>query len=282
MAERKTPRASSTVREDEALKLRSISSLSDFVVFSGKTEIGTVDEFLFDDEVWAIRYVSVNAGDWLSGRKILLSPVVLEEPDWELPKLTLTLENSRLREIPSLESNAPVSRFHQIGLYRHYGWLPYWVEGEYYDKPPHPSKVISGQSPEQEKEADPHLFGTKEMVEYRVEALNGDAGHVDDFIMDEDDWVIHYLVVALEDPVPEDESGKLVLISTEWIRKAVKEEGSIYADLDKERIRNSPAYDPAILINREYELELYDHYGRPRYWDQGTDTEEEEDTRFSS
>lgn len=282
MAERKTTRVSGTVREDEALKLISLGYVHGYSVAARDGELGTIDEFLFDDEIWAVRYVVIKTGDWLPGKKVLISPFTLEAPDWELTKLSVSLTMDQVRTGPLLGADEQVSRLHQIELYRHYGWVPYWVEEEYYDVPPHPSRVISNQSPEDERAADPHLFGTRETAEYRVEALNGDAGHIEDFIMDEDDWVIHYIANALEDPLPEEESSKLVLISIEWVQKVVRNEERIYVDLDRARIRSSPVFDPAVPIDREYELELYDHYGRPRYWDQGGDTEEEEDTRFSS
>jgi hypothetical protein len=37
-------------------------------------------------------------------------------------------------------------------------------------------------------------------------------------------------------------------------------------NVSKEQIENSPEYDPASPINREYEIRLYDFYGRPYYW----------------
>ena len=232
MPTRKTPRASSTVRENEALKLRSLSLLSEAVVASeGGDEIGVVHEFLFDAEFWVVRYIGVRVGDWLTGDKILVPPAAVKEINWDLPKVFLSLRKSQLKK-----SHVP----------------------------------------------DPNLFSTREMIEYRIDALNGEVGHVGDFIADEDDWTIYYLVVVLDEIIPEEESSRDVLISTEWVRKSAKEEERVYIDLDREMVLNSPEYDPSVPLDREYELALYDHYGRPRYWDQGGDTEEEEDTRFSS
>jgi hypothetical protein len=37
-------------------------------------ELGTVDQFFFDDEIWAIRYLTVETGGWLVGRQVLISP----------------------------------------------------------------------------------------------------------------------------------------------------------------------------------------------------------------
>jgi len=37
-------------------------------------------------------------------------------------------------------------------------------------------------------------------------------------------------------------------------------------DHSREEIKNSPEFDPAAPVNREYEEVLHDYYGRPKYW----------------
>lgn len=278
MADLRTPWDAGPYREEEALKLRNIGSLGDYEVGSVDGPTGTIREFLFDDEIWAVRFIVLDAGDWLPGRKILISPLSIDEPEWDGRRLPVPLTRAQLMRGPTLGVDDPVSRLHQIDLYAYYGWPPYWIEEEYYEIPPHPSNIMSGLSQEQEKARDPHLFSTHDTIEYRIEALDGDIGYVTDFIFDEDDWVIYYFVVD----ITENEHSRSVLISTEWIQRIVLDEERVYVELDRETVRSSPEYDPAVPITREYELELYDHYGRPRYWEQGGDTEDEEDTRFSS
>lgn len=43
--------------------------------------IGDVEDLYFDDEAWAIRYLVVDAGSWLSRRKVLISPIAAGKPD---------------------------------------------------------------------------------------------------------------------------------------------------------------------------------------------------------
>jgi len=40
----------------------------------------------------------------------------------------------------------------------------------------------------------------------------------------------------------------------------------VRVDLTVEQIRLGPEYDPSAPVNREYEIQLYDFYGRPKYW----------------
>ena len=61
---------------------RSIKSLQGFSLKETDGEIGKVAEFYFDDYSWTIRYLVVETGSWLSKRKVLISPKVLQQPDW--------------------------------------------------------------------------------------------------------------------------------------------------------------------------------------------------------
>ena len=40
-------------------------------------DIGSASEFFFDDQYWAVRYLVSKYSDWLSGRKVLISPYSL-------------------------------------------------------------------------------------------------------------------------------------------------------------------------------------------------------------
>ena len=42
--------------------------LKDLAIQATDGELGTVDQFYFDDETWAIRYLTVDTGGWLDGR----------------------------------------------------------------------------------------------------------------------------------------------------------------------------------------------------------------------
>jgi hypothetical protein len=67
---------------------------------------------------------------------------------------------------------------------------------------------------------DPHLRSTDEVTGYHLVALDGEIGHVDDFIIDDETWAIRYLVVATRNWWP----GKKVLISPKWIESVSWEE----------------------------------------------------------
>ena len=53
--------------------LQLISPLKGFAIQASDGRIGTVVDFLFDDASWKVRWLVVDCGTWLSGRRVLIS-----------------------------------------------------------------------------------------------------------------------------------------------------------------------------------------------------------------
>ena len=100
------------------------------------------------------------------------------------------------------------------------------------------------------------------MTGYHIEATDGEVGHVEDFIIDDETWEIRYIVVDTRNWLP----GKKVLIAPRWIDRVSWNDSKVYVSLSREAIKHAPEYHPDTL-NREYERKLHDHYNRPKYWD---------------
>jgi len=113
-----------------------------------------------------------------------------------------------------------------------------------------------------EKAWDPHLRSTSAVSGYKMEALDGEIGHLDDFVIDDETWAIRYLVVSTRNWWP----GGKVLISPQWIERVDWKEASISVNLSRDAIKRSPEYTEDALITRDYEAGLHGHYHRPGYW----------------
>lgn len=109
---------------------------------------------------------------------------------------------------------------------------------------------------------DRHLRSTHEVTGYHILASDGEIGHVEDFIIDEETWAIRYLVVATTNFWP----GKRILISPQWITSISFDTREVAVDLSRAKIKGSPAYDDASAITREDEVGLYGYYDRDGYW----------------
>jgi uncharacterized protein YrrD len=247
--------------------LRSMRSLLDYHLGATDGKIGTVDDFLFDDQAWRVRYLVANTGGWLKGRLVLVSPASLKPPEWESKLFPVELTRRQIEDSPGIMSDAPLERQKELELARHYNWPVYWAIdglGGFGAAPiVTPIEPPPGQSTPPQEEGDPHLRSLREVMGYRVHGTDGDIGHADDLIVDDKDWAIRYLIVDTRSWLP----GGDVVLATSWIQDVSWNDAKIFVSHSREEIKNSPKYDPSAGIGREYEEMLHDHYGRPRYWE---------------
>jgi hypothetical protein len=244
--------------------LRSVKSLYGYKILAKDGAIGKLYEFLFEDETWIIRYLVADTGGWLPARQVLISPVAFGTPEWESKSFPVILTREQVENSPGIEKDQPVSRRHQIELFKYYGWPPYWPIGSYQvPSPPEWDEDRPEKAKEEGEKVNPHLRSSREVTGYAIEASNGDIGHVDDFITDDEEWALRYIVIDTRNWLP----GRKVLIAPRWIQSIDWETKKVIMALTRELIKNSPEYDPEKPVNREYEVRLYDYYGRPKYWE---------------
>ena len=226
---------------------------------------GHAGDFLFDDTQWTIRYVVADTGDWLPGRKVLISPAAIGDPIWKERLLPTNLTTEQVEDSPPLSADMPVSRQHEADLARHYGWPAYWPPPMTPFPPPvpcAPEEDETGKKISETAAGDQHLRSFKEVENYRVHASDGEIGHIHDLIADTDEWVIRYAVIDTRNWLP----GRKVLIPPAWAERIDWAGGEAHVTHTREEVRKSPEFDSAAPINREYEIRLYDYYGRPAYW----------------
>lgn len=244
--------------------LRSAKSLRDYHIRATDGNIGRVKDFLFDSGQWVVRYVVVDTSEWLPGRKVLLTPEVLESPSTEGQILPVDLTRDQVSASPDIDTDKPVSRQNEIDLFEYYGWSPYWgggrggftapvVRGVEAEK-----KDVVGISPP----GDPNLRSMREVTGYAIAAVDGHIGHVEDFIVDDENWMIRYVVIDTKNWLP----GRKVIISPDWVTRIDWRDRSLSVEHSKDEIRGSPPYAPNQPVNRQYEARLYDYYGRRKYW----------------
>ena len=227
-------------------------------------EIGKVKEFYFDDKHWTIRYLVADTGNWLTGRQVLISPYALVAAIKEEHDIAVALTKKQIENSPSLESDRPVSRQFEEIYYGYYGWPMY--SGGPFMRGPAPYIVRDPEqwkNPTQHKKAwDPHLRSTHEVSGYHVHASDGEIGHVDDFVIDDETWAIRYLIIDTRNWWP----GNKVLVSPQWIDRVSWTDAKVFVRLSLESIKRSPAYSEESLLTRDYETGLYRHYDHPGYW----------------
>jgi hypothetical protein len=254
--------------------LRSVNELKGYTIEATDGDVGEVVEFYFDDEKWTVRYLVADTGNWLTGRKVLISPVALGRVDWNSQRLRVNMPRERVENSPDIDTAKPVSRQHEAEYYNYYNYPYYWGGPYLWGPVPYPvgypaAYPTSGPSTVQKEigsalreQEDVHLRSTKEVTDYYIEASDGDIGHVEDFLIDDESWTIRYMVVDTRNWWP----GKKVLVSPEWIRSVSWTDSKVHVDLSRDAIKNGPEYNEAAPLDRRYEKQLYEHYHRPDYW----------------
>jgi hypothetical protein len=215
--------------------LRSVKSLYGYRIHAVDGDIGEMYGFLFDDKNWTVKYIVVDTSTWLVDRKVIIPPVAFKQPELEMGKFPVMLTKEEIKNSPDIEADKPVSLHHQMELHRYY-WILVGSEGGYYHAHPFPPSM---------EESDPHLRSTREVAGYRIHALDGDIGHVDDFIVDMKDWVIRHMVADIGIWI----FGRKVLISPERIKQVNWGDAEVYVDVPKDIIKDSPEYDSSLFVN---------------------------------
>jgi uncharacterized protein YrrD len=232
--------------------LRDAKRLHGFSIHGTDGDVGKIDEVLFDDAHWTVRYLVVETGTWLSHRKVLLSPLAFGRLDWDAQVLSVHLAQAQIESSPNADTDQPVSRQWERSYYRHYTWPYYWGGMSQWGGYLYPDMLFAeatnnAQSPEEEAEtdqADSHLRSTKEVRGYHVAAIDGHLGHVEDFLFDDATWRIALLAVDTGDWWP----GQTILLPTDWITHVDWLERQVSVSTSRETIRNAPEWDRSTPI----------------------------------
>ena len=247
---------------------RSLKDLEHYTVCATDGEIGHVADVLLDDEQWGVRYLVVDTGGLLGGRRVLISPIAFRGVEWSTRQFHVELTIDKVRHSPGVDTDKSVSRQHEREYSRYYGYPYYWNAGAMWGMGMYPG-VLAGagwtDAPEKNDgpaASDPHLRSARELRRYHVQGTDGAIGHIDDFIADDATWGVHYLVVDTSNWW----FGNKVLVAPQWAHRISWEDQNVHVDLSRDAIKHSPAWNGAAAVNRLYEQRLYDYYGRPVYW----------------
>jgi uncharacterized protein YrrD len=244
--------------------LSKAKTLEGYKLHSLDGEIGKVKEFYFDDHFWTIRYLIADTGNWLTGRQVLISPHALTAVNKEERCISINLTKKQIVDSPSLDSDKPVSRQFEETYYEYYGWPMYWG-GPYMWGPYRVIEVDQEKWREftqGDKAWDSCLRSTHAVSGHYVQATDGEIGHVEDFVIDDETWAIRYLIIDTRNWWP----GKKVLVSPQWIKRISWDEFTVFVNLLREAIKQSPEYTEESLLTRDYEAGLHQHYNRQGYW----------------
>jgi hypothetical protein len=253
----------------EQAMLWDASALEGYAIEASDGRLGSVSDFLFEDTSWVIRWLVVDTGNWLSGRKALLALSALGRPDPALRQFPIKLTMQQVKDSPDIDTDRPVSRQHETHVHEYYGWNPYWDSGllpigggmalPFIETLPRSESMPLDAVAEDTRQAggDPHLRSAEAVTGFHVHATDGEIGHVEDFLVDDTDWSIRYIKVNTKNWGP----GSRVLLSPRSIRSIDRMNRLVHLDVDRQKVENSPPYNPAKTVDSAYDESFLTYYG---------------------
>lgn len=262
--------------------LRILKTLEHFTVSATDGDIGSIKDFYFKDDAWVVRYFVVETGTWLSSRKVLISPIAVQNVDWNEKKLPVSISREQVENSPAFDSHKPVSLQNEEQYLGYYGYPQYWGGGGLWGEGLYPYAMSPdfdgplGDRAERERQMeaqhrnerdrhrndDPHLRSCNFVTGHHIKATDGEIGHVSGFIVDDQTWAIRYLIVDTSNWWV----GHKVLIAPIWVKDVNWSSQTVAIDLSLELIKTAPVYDPAVELDNDQELALFRHYGYKGDW----------------
>jgi len=247
--------------------LRLGSSLKGYKIEATDGSIGTVADLLFDDTTWKLRWMVVDTGGWLGGAKVLIHPSMIGVADSVDETLSVRLSKKQVENSPGRLQDRPVSQQSESDLYDYYGWDPSW-SGSYFGPGAIMTSHLNGAANRRMETAllvtddgDPHLRSINAVTGYHVHATDGAIGHVEDMLIDDQSWLINYLIIDTSNWW----IGQHVLISPFAVKEINCSDSIVSLDIPGDRIRSSPPWTPVEPVDAPYQVQLHGYYNWPGY-----------------
>ncbi len=89
--------------------------------------IGHVEDFIVDDQTWAIRYLVIDTQNWWPGKRVVVSPQWIDRVSWDDSTVYVNLAGDAIKEAPKYTDVGLLTREYEGQLHQHYNRPGYWV-----------------------------------------------------------------------------------------------------------------------------------------------------------
>lgn len=100
--------------------LRTIREIRGYEIKARDGVIGQMDDFIIDDASWNVMYMIVDTGNWLSGRKVLVSPQWIERISLAENSVSVELSIDTIQNSPEYDESVPINNEFENRLRSHY------------------------------------------------------------------------------------------------------------------------------------------------------------------
>ena len=85
-------------------------------------------DLFFDDHSLKIRYICVDTGNWLPGRKVLIAPAWMRGIDWAERKVHVEADKQTIKKAPAYEAGMTIDQALERCIFQRYGPTPHAAE----------------------------------------------------------------------------------------------------------------------------------------------------------
>lgn len=256
--------------------LHSVQNMIGFTLGAIDGEIGKVKDIYFDDKSWQLRYLVVETGNWLFGRKVLIAPVAIQDINIDSHMFLVNLTKDQVKHSPDIDTEKPFTAQDEASLNHHYSWpvnvgagvgfvttgmvggvvapdIPFEerIAQEFNDS--NENKAEASQDPHEERS---HLRSFKEFNDYKIFAADSEFGQADDLLIDTKTWSIPFMVIEAGTWY----SNKQLFTPTNGINKIDSTNATIFVDQTSTMLKESPEYDSHNPIDPDLENDLRRYY----------------------
>ena len=118
------------VREGVNAELWNAQEMIGYTVHSREGPIGFVEDVLFDDADWFVRYFVVDVDNWITGRRVLTAAEWIDSIGWDDRRIEMALTRYEIEQSPEFDPTQPVNRDYENRLYDYYGRSKHWESAE--------------------------------------------------------------------------------------------------------------------------------------------------------
>ncbi len=205
-------------------------------------EAGIVREFCFEDAFWSVKYLIAESGNWFRHNSFLC-PVVTQDKRRNEEQLA-----------PNIDTIANETKNKQANV-RDRG-IQTWRSSVRSTC----NSFDTTAEPQKSWHENHDLHCTRELNGFQIQTADGVIGHVEDFVIEDESWIVRYLAVSTQTWM----LRKQVLVSTAWIERIDKSNSKVIVQLPRETIERAPILHRRALITPDYERDLNRHYDRER------------------
>lgn len=243
-------------------------------------EIGKISDFLFDQEEWVVRYVADKTAS-LFGKEVIISSSVIQKADWREQKMKVDLDREQVKQSPKVSGVSSITHEQEQRLADHYNWVAYSntfnvaggmpitgnTGGGMLNAGPAAAGLFGRRKRKITRDSDldtRELHSSQQVIDFKISTKNGDLGYVEDFIVDERDWSIRFMVIDTRKFM----EGKKILVAPESIDWISWRKKHVSVNMEKEKLQGCPNFELSLPLKDEYAKLLYEQYECAHFWEE--------------